>query len=125
MACAIKPVENTLGGLPLGKERKKEDKKLLMLIGEILVSIKQTGRGNEYRVYAASDNKYNVNSRKNAYGINIYKGSTDKTSVTFQARHFKMGNVDKYQFNKWHDRLFTFKSGKKRYKAGKTGSMGG
>lgn len=27
--------------------------------------------------------------------------------------------------NKWHDRLFTFKSGKKRYKAGKTGSMGG
>lgn len=34
------PVENTLGGLPLGKERKKEDKKLLMLIGEILVSIK-------------------------------------------------------------------------------------
>lgn len=45
--------------------------------------------------------------------------------ITFQARHFRMGNVDKYQFNKWHERLFTFKSGKKRYKAGKTGSMGG
>ncbi len=90
--------------------------------GKVMI---EKGRGNDYRVYAASDNKYNVNSRKNAYGINIYKGSTDKTSVTFQARHFKMGNVDKYQFNKWHERLFTFKSGKKRYKAGKTGSMGG
>lgn len=27
MACAIKPVENTLGGLPLGKEQKKRRQK--------------------------------------------------------------------------------------------------
>lgn len=90
--------------------------------GKVMI---EKGPGTDYRVYAASDNKYNVNSRKNAYGINVYKGSTDKKGVTFQTRHFKMGNVDRYIFDKMHTRLFTFKSGKKSYRAGKTGSMGG
>lgn len=85
----------------------------------------EKGPGSKYRVYAASDNKYNVNSRTNAYGINVYEGSTDHKGVKFLSRTLNMGNVDKYEFNKWHKRLFTFKSGKQRYRAGKTGSMGG
>ena len=85
----------------------------------------EKGSGNKYRVYAASDNKFNINSRRNTYGINVYEGSTDHKGLTLKNRHFNMGNVDKYMFNKWHERLFTSKSGKQRYRAGKTGSMGG
>ena len=90
--------------------------------GKVII---EKGSGSKYRVFAASENKYNVNGRKKAYGLNVYEGSIAHKVLPLKNRHLSIVYVDKYLFNKWHDRLFTFKSGKQKYRAGKTGSMGG
>ncbi|NRO47713.1 hypothetical protein IMAU30132_00063 [Lactobacillus helveticus] len=83
------------------------------------------GSDDKFQVYSASSNKYRFNSRTNIYGINEWNGSTKSTKLTLNARYMNAGNVDKYMFKKWYGRLFSSKAGKQRYKAGKTGSMGG
>lgn len=71
-------------------------------------------------------------SGKHAWWTTTWERAEKRRQKAFDADwgdfgQHKVDGPDKREelFNKWHDRLFTFKSGKKRYKAGKTGSMGG
>lgn len=85
--------------------------------GKVMI---EKASGDKFKVYMASDKRFQGMRGKQQYAIEVYDGS--KKGVSNSGGVYRQGSD---MFKKIRSKLFTYKSGRKSFKEGSTGSSGG